>query len=132
MNSILKVLDVGQCDPDHATISRMLKREFSAQVDRAEGWPDANAKLKTDSYQLVLVNRKLDVDYSDGLDVIKAMKADEALRAVPVMLVSNYPEYQHEAVQQGALPGFGKAELSNPEALARIAAALGATAASGA
>jgi hypothetical protein len=33
---------------------------------------------------------------------------------VRTMLVSNYPEAQQEALAAGALPGFGKRELSTP------------------
>ena len=44
---------------------------------------------------------------------------------VPVMLVSNYPQYQQQAVDAGAVPGFGKAELRSPTTLARLAEFLG-------
>jgi hypothetical protein len=37
------------------------------------------------------------------------------------MLVSNYPEYQEQAVGAGAAMGFGKAELRSPATLARLA-----------
>jgi hypothetical protein len=48
-----------------------------------------------------------------------------ALGAAPVMLVSNYPEYQEKAVAMGALPGFGKAALREPETLAMLRRVLG-------
>jgi CheY-like chemotaxis protein len=65
----------------------------------------------------VLVNRKLDADSSDGIDVLRAIKEDAALAALPVMLVSNYPDAQQEAQAAGAVPGFGKAQVSSPETL---------------
>ncbi len=63
----------------------------------------------------MLVNRLLDADGSDGLEVIRAMQADPALRSIPVMLVTNYPEYQGQAMAAGAVPGFGKAALHQGE-----------------
>jgi two-component system chemotaxis response regulator CheY len=67
----------------------------------------------------------LDADGSDGVDVVRAVKADEALRRVPVMLVSNYDAAQEEAVTAGAEPGFGKAALGRPEMLERVRPFLG-------
>jgi hypothetical protein len=37
------------------------------------------------------------------------------------MLVSNYPEYQQQAIAAGCEPGFGKAELSAPATLDKLA-----------
>ena len=42
-----------------------------------------------------------------------------------MMLVSDKPDAQAEAVAKGALPGFGKAGLRHPETAQRIRAALG-------
>ena len=36
--------------------------------------------------------------------------------STPIMLVSNYPEAQSEAVAAGAVPGFGKATLRSSQA----------------
>jgi CheY-like chemotaxis protein len=81
----------------------------------------ALAALGQGSFDLVLVNRKLDVDYSDGLEIVRQLKTHEQHAAVPVMLVTNYPEYQQQAVALGAEPGFGKAELSSPATLEKLA-----------
>ena len=70
----------------------------------------------------MLVNRKLDADYSDGIEVIRAIKADAATADVPVMLVTNYPEHQDAAVAAGALRGFGKLEFDQPETREKLAA----------
>jgi len=37
-----------------------------------------------------------------------------------VMLVSNFPEWQEKAIHQGAVPGFGKAQLNSAETVERI------------
>jgi CheY-like chemotaxis protein len=106
-----RVLDVGNCDPDHAAIRRMLESSFGAEVVRAYQERDALELLRSQPFDLVLVNRKLDIDYSDGLPIIERIKADSKLAATPCMLITNYPEHQQAAVAAGALAGFGKKEL---------------------
>ena len=68
----------------------------------------AMEKLESESFDLVLVNRKIDQDYTDGTELVKMMKANEKTRDVPVMLVSNLPDAQKEAMSLGAEKGFGK------------------------
>lgn len=116
-----RVLDVGQCVPDHAAIRRMLERQFGAAVEQAHELADTLERLRQAEFDLVLVNRKLDADYSDGMEILEAIKADPHLAEVPVMLVTNYPEHQQRAVAAGAVPGFGKNALSSPETLERLA-----------
>jgi CheY-like chemotaxis protein len=106
-----RILDVGQCGLDHGNIARHLSESYGAEVALADTKGQAMATLRTGEFDLVLVNRVLDLDGSSGLDVIRAIKADPNVSHVPVMLVSNYPEAQAEARTLGALPGFGKAAL---------------------
>lgn len=115
-----RVLDVGQCVPDHAAIRRLLEGKFAAQVVQTHGLDDTLAELRRGEFALVLVNRKLDADYSDGLEIIRRIKQDTQLAGVPVMLVSNYPDAQQQAVDIGAEMGFGKAKLGSEETLARL------------
>ena len=119
-----RVLDVGQCGPDHATIRRYLTSQFDCEVVQADTAQEAIAHLRSRPFDLVLVNRKLDVDYSDGLEVIWQIKSGPATADVPIMLVTNYPEHQDAAVAAGALRGFGKLEFDMPETRERIAAVL--------
>jgi CheY-like chemotaxis protein len=118
-----RVLDVGNCGPDHAAI-RQLLRPFNCEVLQADDAREALGALKAGGADLVLVNRKLDVDYSDGIEVIRQIKADPAVAATPVMLVTNYPEHQDAAEALGALRGFGKLEFQKPETRQRLAAVL--------
>lgn len=115
-----RVLSVGQCMPDHTAISRMLKSRFGVEVVAADKADDALAALRGGPIDLVLVNRKLDCDYTDGLEIIGQIKSDAALKNVPCMLISNYAEYQETAVAAGAEYGFGKAELEKRETQARL------------
>jgi len=119
-----RVLSIGQCGPDHGSISSYLLRQFGAETVSAVDLNHAR-RLLDPSPALVLVNRKLDADYSDGMEVIRALKADPATAGLPVMLVSNYPEYHDEAAKLGAVPGFGKAELMKPETGAKLEPYLG-------
>jgi two-component system chemotaxis response regulator CheY len=120
-----RVLDVGQCVPDHATIRAYLTRNFDCEVVQTHGAEDTLAQLKSGGFDLVLINRKLDADYSDGVEILKLIKADNAISNVPVMLVTNYPEHQDAAIAAGAVRGFGKLEYDRPETKEKIAAALG-------
>ena len=120
-----RVLSVGQCGADHGGITRTLRQAFGAEVVAAHGAAEALLRLQEGGYALVLVNRVLDGDGSPGVDVVRAVKQDEALRRVPVMLVSNYEDAQEEAVAAGAEPGFGKAALGRPEMIERVRPFLG-------
>jgi two-component system chemotaxis response regulator CheY len=120
-----RVLDVGQCSIDHAAIRRLLVSEFGAEVAQADGPDDALRLLRASEFDLVLVNRKLDADQSEGINVLRAIRAEPALAEVPVMLLTNYPEHQASAVAAGAAPGFGKAELDSAATRAKLARFLG-------
>jgi two-component system chemotaxis response regulator CheY len=123
-----KIMSVGQCNPDHNSIRLFLEKNFECEILRIDSTDEAIAELRKEPVDLVLVNRKLDIDYTDGTILIKKMKQDESLSHIPVMLVSNYPEYQEEAVALGAVYGIGKNELGTPQAITRVQEALKAKA----
>jgi two-component system, chemotaxis family, chemotaxis protein CheY len=115
-----RVLSVGQCGADHYGISSTFRQAFGAEVEQAATQAEALQLLRQEPFALVLVNRVFDADGDSGVDLIRRVKADEALRAVPVLLVSNYANAQREAVEAGAEAGFGKAELGRSEMLERV------------
>jgi CheY-like chemotaxis protein len=117
-------LDVGNCGFDHSSIRRLLEREFSAEVEQANSQQSALQALRDADYALVLVNRKFDRTGEDGLSLIQAIKSAADLQSTPVMLISNYEEYQSQAVEYGAEPGFGKAQLGDPATRAALAGLL--------
>src|SRR5690348_13045445 len=117
---VKRVLSVGQCFADHSSISRVLRGAFGAEVVGADSPQETLDHLRREAFSLVLVNRVLDANGSSGLDLIRAIRSEEALRDVPVMLVSNYEDAQALAVQAGASAGFGKASLGQPHMLARV------------
>lgn len=118
------VLNVGQCRPDTAAIGHFLKSHFDVEMISTDLMQDTMDALRKQTVSLVLINRKLDADYSDGMEILRAMKADDALKSIPVMLVSNFEEWQDKAIEEGAVRGFGKAELASPEAVERVGAIL--------
>jgi CheY-like chemotaxis protein len=118
--NVKRVLSVGQCFADHSSIARVLRGAFGAEVVGADSSQEALDRLRREAFSLVLVNRVLDADGSSGLDLIRAIQSEAALRDVPVMLVSNYEDAQAQAVQAGASAGFGKAALGQPHMLARV------------
>ena len=123
--STRRVLDVGQCGYDHPRISALLRTQLGAEVVQAHSATEALDRLRNEAFDLVLVNRVFDRTAEEGLDLIRKLKADAKTGAVPVMLVSNFPESQAEAVAAGAVPGFGKAALAEAATRERLEKALG-------
>lgn len=122
-----RVLDVGNCGPDFRSIQNMLLKQFpGVEVLQAHGLPDTLATLRETQVDLVLINRKLDQDYSDGIEILKELKQDPDLQSVPVMLITNYEEHQTAAMELGAERGFGKLELQTAETQERLSAVLSA------
>lgn len=115
-----RVLNVGQCVPDHGSITRFLQSVFDVHVEKIDSQADALDRLRKGPCDLVLINRKLDADYSEGTEILKLIKSDPALAHVPVMIVTNYPEHQDNAVALGAVYGFGKNELGASDVVARL------------
>lgn len=116
-----RVLDVGNCGPDHASICRMLRSNFQVEIDAATNTVEALQALESANFDLILVNRKLDEDYSDGIEVIKAIKADCRYSTLPIMLITNYEEHQQQAIAIGAYRGFGKLSLASPQTIQLLA-----------
>jgi CheY-like chemotaxis protein len=123
-----RVLDVGNCGADHVSIRRFIEEHFDAQVARAQGWGDVQAELRQNAVDLILVNRVLDRCGSEGLGIIRRIKADPQFASIPCLLLSNYADYQEQAVRAGAEPGFGKADLRQPETLELLRRLLGGAA----
>ena len=115
-----RVMSVGQCSKDHGSINRFLTASFDVEVVPVATESEATGLLRRQGFDLVLVNRQFDADGTEGVDFIARLKQAGDLPAVPVMLVTNFPEYAEEAVAKGAVPGFGKAELGSPQVVDRL------------
>ncbi len=123
-----RVLDVGNCGPDYASMKRFLTGTFDCTVEQSHGPEDTLAALRGGDFDLVLINRKLDRDYSDGIEILRQIKADAELQNTPVMLITNYAEQQDAAVKLGAERGFGKLEIGMLETRKKLQPILGKTA----
>lgn len=118
-------MNVGHCVPDHLAIQKLLN-SMGIEVEKMDTAKDTIESLKKNrnKYSLVLINRKLDLDYSDGIELLKKIKSDPEIQHHKVMVISNYKEVQSKAVELGALYGFGKSELDKQETKERILKAL--------
>jgi CheY-like chemotaxis protein len=114
------VIDCGNCGPDYNSIRKLMQSQFDAVVIQTHGLEDTLEQLAQRKVDLVTVNRKLDRDYTDGMEVIRGIKADRRFAEVPVMLITNYEEYQAEAIAAGAVRGFGKLSVSDPATVALL------------
>mgnify|MGYP002624540368 FL=1 len=115
-----RVLDIGNCVPDHTALTTMISQNFGVDVVQAHGRDDACEQLAKGDISLILINRILDRDGSDGLEILKELKADENYASIPAMLITNFPEHQQAAVAAGAVEGFGKLALHEPNTVAKL------------
>ena len=114
------VLDIGNCDPDHSSIQKMLTSHYDVVVLRAHQLSDALEVLSQHKVDLIVINRKLDIDYSDGIEILRHLKRHATTKSIPSMIVTNYPEQQLTAVSEGAEYGFGKLQYSEPSTHERL------------
>jgi len=115
-----RLLDVGNCDPDHLMIRRMLSEHFDVEIDRVMFASEAIERMRQTKYDLVLFNRLVFDDGSEGIELVRKAKADPALAAVPIMMISNFPEAQAASVAAGGVTGFGKAGVGSPETVSLL------------
>ncbi len=120
----MRIALVGHCGPD----SYALRAAISGIVPNSQvifAPDDHTLAAELPKTQLLLINRRLDGDYAatTGVELIRSLAA--APHKPALMLVSNLPDAQQEAVAAGALPGFGKRQLYADETRRRILAALG-------
>ena len=115
------VLDVGSCSPDHGMIRQLLTKHFDVQIDKVMFVDDAIARMREQPYALVLFNRLIFDDGSEGIELLHRAKADADLAKTPVMMISNFAKAQDGAVAAGAERGFGKSSLSDPQTVELLA-----------
>ncbi|QEG01674.1 Response regulator receiver domain protein [Stieleria maiorica] len=121
------VVDCGNCGPDFHSIRQFVTSNFDCVVVQSHNAEETLELLRRRDVALVTVNRKLDRDYSDGMEVVKKIKADQQVGQVPVMLVTNYEEHQQAAMEAGCVRGFGKLALRDPGTVELLQPFLGST-----
>jgi CheY-like chemotaxis protein len=110
-----KLLIVGQCDFDYQRIRLIITKSYEIEVHRADSLDDALQSALDRQFDLILINRLLDTDRSEGMAVLHELKSNPATENTPAMIISDYQETQDAAVATGAKRGFGKASLDTPE-----------------
>lgn len=96
-----KNFGVRKCDLDHTAISHLWTQHFHVEIHRAHHAEQALEQIRNKTCGLVLVNRKLDMDGSDGVNVIRSAFGCDNLSGMPFMLVSNYDDARNQAVATG-------------------------------
>ena len=119
-----QILDIGNCGPDHAGFSQLVRDHFGASVTLVDDLEHAMQALSSDQYDLIIVNRLVDRCGSEGLAVIESIKANAQYNQVPIMMVTNYDDHQQLAQDAGAVRGFGKSSLRAPETVELLGAYL--------
>ena len=119
-----QVIDLGNCSPDHQAIRGLLVDNFDVTVTQCHSLDEALTALRSGDCHLMLVNRKLDRDYSDGLKAIQSIRTNRDLDHIPIMMVTNFDEHQQLAVEAGAVLGFGKLSLGDAATVERLRAYL--------
>lgn len=115
---------VGHCGPDSSylrmTVSRV-SREISVTMVDDDG--DLQKSI-AEGAELLLINRQLDYGFqeSEGVQMIARLHGEHP--NLKMMLISNFPESQAEALTAGAMPGFGKRELGSERVASLIREAL--------
>ncbi|CAN5467069.1 hypothetical protein BH09PLA1_BH09PLA1_37830 [soil metagenome] len=119
-----KVALVGHCGPDasylRSAVSSSLRGTTILMIDES----DRLEKAMSDGVDLILMNRQLDWGFEteEGVELIRQLRATHP--HVKLMLISNYPEAQQEAIAAGALPGFGKREIGTSRVTELLKSAL--------
>lgn len=119
------VVLVGHCGFDQSSLSRAVAAMLpGVAVKSANDSADLTPYARPDA--LLLVNRVLDGRFDAGTGVDLIQQLAETQPAPKMMLISNYPDAQAQAVRAGALPGFGKNELGDPDTAKKLRALAGA------
>jgi DNA-binding NarL/FixJ family response regulator len=117
------VILVGHCGIDGPRLQREIRSALpDTDVVRCNSTADLDRYCEACA-DLFLVNREPVGFSEEGLDLIR--RIHEANPALKVMLVSDYPDAQEQAVQAGALPGFGKSQFGFESLTDTVRQALG-------
>ncbi|MCP9456417.1 MAG: chemotaxis response regulator CheY [Nitrospira sp.] len=90
---------------DMATMRRIVKNVLKQlgfnRVDEAENGAEALQKLRQESYGLVVSDWNMPV--MTGIDMLRAIRADEKLKSIPVLMVTAEAQQSNliEAIQAG-------------------------------
>jgi two-component system chemotaxis response regulator CheY len=97
----MKILVVDDMVTMRRIVKNILKQLGFANVDEAENGQDALQKLRGDAYGFVVSDWNMPV--MTGIDMLRAIRGDEKLKAIPVLMVTAEAQQSNlvEAVQAG-------------------------------
>ncbi|NJL17325.1 MAG: response regulator [Nitrospira sp.] len=97
----MKILVVDDMVTMRRIVKNILKQLGFANVDEAENGQEALQKLRGDAYGFVVSDWNMPV--MTGIDMLRAIRGDEKLKAIPVLMVTAEAQQSNlvEAVQAG-------------------------------
>lgn len=97
----MKILVVDDMVTMRRIVKNVLKQLGFANLDEAENGQDGLQKLRTGTYDFVVSDWNMPV--MTGIDMLRAIRADEKLKAIPVLMVTAEAQQSNlvEAVQAG-------------------------------
>ena len=97
----MKILVVDDMSTMRRIVKNILKQLGFNNLEEAENGQDALAKLKADNYGFVVSDWNMPVMM--GIDMLRAIRADEKLKKIPVLMVTAEAQKETlmEAVQAG-------------------------------
>ena len=97
----MKILVVDDMVTMRRIVKNILKQLGFANVDEAENGQEALQKLRADSFGFVVSDWNMPV--MTGIDMLRAIRADEKLKTTPVLMVTAEAQQSNlvEAVQAG-------------------------------
>jgi two-component system chemotaxis response regulator CheY len=97
----MKILVVDDMATMRRIVKNVLKQLGFPNTEEAENGQDALQKLRADTYGLVVSDWNMPV--MSGIDLLRAIRADDALKTIPVLMVTAEAQQANlvEAVQAG-------------------------------
>jgi two-component system chemotaxis response regulator CheY len=97
----MKIMVVDDMPTMRRIVKNVLKQIGFTNVDEAENGREAIAKLHTQPYQFVVSDWNMPV--MTGIDMLRAIRADESLKHIPVLMVTAEAQKENilEAIQAG-------------------------------
>ncbi len=97
----MKIMVVDDMSTMRRIVRNVLKQLGFANVEEAENGKEALDKLKADTYGFVVSDWNMPV--MTGIDMLRAIRADAALKHLPVLMVTAEAQKENiiEAVQAG-------------------------------
>jgi two-component system chemotaxis response regulator CheY len=97
----MKIMVVDDMSTMRRIVKNLLKQLGFANVEEAENGQEALTKLRADRYGFVVSDWNMPV--MSGIELLRAIRADEALKSIPVLMVTAEAQKDNiiEAVQAG-------------------------------